>query len=44
MIAGKAGAYPSESLFRVGSGLDLKHYTRMERLSRVKHSSLLQNS
>jgi hypothetical protein len=45
-----AGAYPSEALFRcftVGMtplGLTHKHSTRLERLDRDKHSSLLRKS
>jgi hypothetical protein len=47
MLAGKAGAYPSEAPLRhstIGKapGLDHKHYTRMERLVRHKRSRLLE--
>ncbi len=46
MIVGKAGAYLAEALFRCSTlgyapGLTHKHYTRLERLNRNKHSSLL---
>ncbi len=49
MFAGKARAYPIEAHFRcytVGQvpGLSHKHPTRLERLARDKHSSLLQKS
>jgi hypothetical protein len=33
---------PERCFTRVGSGLTCKHYTRLERLARDKHSSLLQ--
>ncbi len=42
MFASKAGAYPSEAPFESAPGLTHKHCTRLERLVRVKHSSLLQ--
>ncbi len=44
-----AGAYPSEAPFRCSTlgqapGLTDKHYTRLERLAKDKHSSLLRKS
>jgi hypothetical protein len=47
MYVGQAVTYPSEALFRFftlwqAPGLAHKHYIRMERLDRDKHSSLLQ--
>ncbi len=49
MFAGKAGAYPSEAPFRCSTlgqvpGLTRKHQTRLERLARDKHSSLIRKS
>ncbi len=46
MFAGKAGAYPSEASFSystLGCAPDLtdKHLSRLEKLARDKHSSLL---
>jgi hypothetical protein len=46
MFAGKARAFPSEAPFRCSTlwyapGLMYKHYTRLVRLARDKHSSLL---
>ncbi len=35
---------PERSFTQVGSGLTRKHYTRLERLAKDKHSSLLQKS
>jgi hypothetical protein len=47
MLVGKEGVYPIEEPFRgstIGSapGLDHKKLTRLERLARDKHSSVLQ--
>jgi hypothetical protein len=47
MFAGEAGDYQSEASFRCSTlgkapGLTNKHKTRLERLARDKHSSLLQ--
>jgi hypothetical protein len=49
MFVGKAGEYPSEASFRcstLGWAPDLahKHQTRLERLARDKHCSLLQKT
>ncbi len=46
ILAGKAGAYPSEAPFKCSTlgqfpGLTHKHQTRLEKLTRDKHSSLL---
>ncbi len=42
MFACKAGAYLNDKWFtRVGSNLTHKHFTKLERLSRDKRSSLL---
>ncbi len=46
VIAGKARAYPSDAFFSCSTlgyapGLTHKHQTRVERLARVKHSSVL---
>jgi hypothetical protein len=41
MFAGKSRAYPNEAPLRLAPGLTHKHYTRLERLARIKHSSLL---
>ncbi len=48
MFVGKAGAYPIEEPFRCctlgqASGLAHKQETRLERLTRDKHSNLLRN-
>jgi hypothetical protein len=47
VLAGKAGAYQSEAPFKFSTlgqfpDLALKHYTRLERLSRSKRSSVEQ--
>ncbi len=47
MFAGKARAYGSEASFRCSTlgqppGLTHQHYTKLERLAKDKHSSLLQ--
>jgi hypothetical protein len=47
LLVGKAGAYPSEAHFRYHAlayapVLTNKHYTRLERFARDRHSSLLQ--
>ncbi len=49
MFAGKAGAYTSEVPFRCSTlgwapGFTHKHQTRLERLAKDKHSSLLRKS
>jgi hypothetical protein len=49
IFAVKAGAYPSEAplqvlLSTVAPGLTHKHWARLERLAKDKHSSLLQKS
>ncbi len=49
MFAIKAGAYMNESPFRCSTlgyapGLTHKHLTRLERVAKNKHSSLLQKS
>ena len=45
MNADKAKAYLSEAPFRCSTpGLTCNHYTRLEKLARDKHSSLLQKS
>jgi hypothetical protein len=46
MFASKAGAYMSEAPFKrstlqQATGLALKHYIRLEKTTRDKHSSLL---
>ncbi len=42
IFVGKARAYLSKSSFRFSTpGLTFKHYTRLERLVRDKHTSLL---
>jgi hypothetical protein len=48
MFAGKVGAYLSEALLRCSTlgkapGLSHEHQTKVERLARDKHSSLLRN-
>jgi hypothetical protein len=49
LFVGEAGAYPCEAPFRCLTlgyppGLTHKHQTRLERLAREKHFSLLQKS
>jgi hypothetical protein len=41
MFEGKAVAYPREALGQA-PGLTHKHYTRLERLAKDKHSSIVQ--
>jgi hypothetical protein len=49
MFVSKTGSYPSEVPFKCSTlglapGLTHKHYTRLEKLARDKHSSLLRKS
>jgi hypothetical protein len=41
MFTGKSRAYPNEAPLRLAPGFTHKHCTRLERLARDKHSSLL---